>query len=303
MNGGICGRRAYFGRFILRAFGVPTVARPQRGHAALARWTPDGWVVCLGAGWGNGWAIARYNDDLDFLAITQARATGDDYLRVKRAQWIGDVYDEPRHFGFRTNKQQRIGFWNDVALYSQRMIIERAGAKTLDAVGEDLAEANESTIKYPLESAEATEADRQIGVDRNGVITIPAAATSQPTRSSGKILFLSSGLGGRQLHYSRTGKDQDFDYAFDAPTAGAYGLTMRVVTPGWKQRLRLSVNGATSQLDMILPHTVGAWGTTEPIRIELIKGQNVLRFSRQGIQQDVAPRGFSIKDFTLTPVE
>ena len=48
MNGGVCGRRAFFGRFILRAFGIPTTARPQPGHAALAHWTPDGWVICLG---------------------------------------------------------------------------------------------------------------------------------------------------------------------------------------------------------------------------------------------------------------
>ena len=27
MNGGVCGRRAFFGRFMLRAFGVPTTAR------------------------------------------------------------------------------------------------------------------------------------------------------------------------------------------------------------------------------------------------------------------------------------
>ena len=46
-NGGVCGRRAFFGRFMLRSFGIPTTARPQRGHAALTHWTPDGWVVCL----------------------------------------------------------------------------------------------------------------------------------------------------------------------------------------------------------------------------------------------------------------
>ncbi len=39
MNGGICGRRAFFGRFILPSFGVPTTARPQPGHAALVHWT------------------------------------------------------------------------------------------------------------------------------------------------------------------------------------------------------------------------------------------------------------------------
>ncbi len=91
MNGGVCGRRAFIGRFILRAFGIPTTARPQRGHAALVHWTPDGWVPCLGAGWGSGWTKTRYNKDLDFLANTQARATGEPFLQVKRAQWIGDV--------------------------------------------------------------------------------------------------------------------------------------------------------------------------------------------------------------------
>ena len=60
MNGGVCGRRAFFGRFILRAFGVPTIARPSRGHAALARFTPEGWVVCLGGGWGAGWTKTFY---------------------------------------------------------------------------------------------------------------------------------------------------------------------------------------------------------------------------------------------------
>jgi len=91
MNGGVCGRRAFFGRFILRAFGIPTTARPQRGHGALVHWTPDGWVVCLGAAWGSGWTSTRYKKDLDFLANTQARENPEAFLQVKRAQWIGDA--------------------------------------------------------------------------------------------------------------------------------------------------------------------------------------------------------------------
>ncbi len=42
MNGGICGRRAFFGRFILRCFGIPSTARPSKAHGALVRWTPKG---------------------------------------------------------------------------------------------------------------------------------------------------------------------------------------------------------------------------------------------------------------------
>ena len=49
-NGGVCGRRAFFGRFILRSFGIPTWGVTQHAHAALSHWTPKGWVVNLGAG-------------------------------------------------------------------------------------------------------------------------------------------------------------------------------------------------------------------------------------------------------------
>ena len=294
MNGGVCGRRAFFGRFILRAFGVPTTARPQRGHAALAHWTPDGWVVCLGAGWGSGWTKTRYNKDLDFLATTQARAVGEPYMQVKRSQWIGDVMGEKRTFGFLAGDP---AFWHGVALYTQRGIIEDAKAKTLAAVGEDIAEADESKERTVIEKVKMTDADRKIVVGRNGAITIPGAAASKPTKSTGRIIFMDSDLGGKQLHYSRTGKQEEFEYTFDSPAAGKYALTARVVTPSWKQHLRVAVNGAKESTDIALPFTVGMWDKTQPVEIALVKGRNVLRFSR-----NEPVKGLTIKEFALTPV-
>lgn len=294
-NGGICGRRAFIGRFILRAFGVPTTARPQKGHAALARWTPDGWVVCLGGGWGAGWTKTPYDRDLNFLATTQARALGDSFLWVKRAQWIGDAMGEPRSYGLITKKEH--AFWNGVSLHTQRALIEASKSKTLAAVGEDIAEATESKVKEKTAEVTITDADRKVIVDARGVITIPAAATRNPTRSSGPILFLDSTLGGKQLHYNRTKSHQPFEYSFDAPAAGRYALTARVVTPSWKQSLRLLVNGTGPPLDLPLPFTVGRWESSAPVELELVKGANVLRFSRVG---DV--KGVGIRDFTLTPL-
>jgi len=294
MNGGICGRRAFYGRFMLRAFGIPTTARPQRGHAALAHWTPDGWVVCLGGGWGAGWTKTRYNKDLDFLATTQARAFDDSFMQVKRAQWIGDVMGEPQVFGLLSGKP---GFWYGVSLYTQKEIIASGKAKTLAAVGEDIGEANETKEHVEIAKVTITKKDREIFTDRNGVITIPAAATSKPSKSTGKILFLDSPLGGKQLHYSRTGGHQDFEYTFNAPAAGKYHLTAKVVTPSWKQSLLVSANGAKKPVELPLPHTVGMWETTKPVVIELAKGKNVLRFTREG-----SVKGVTIKDFTLTPV-
>jgi hypothetical protein len=296
MNGGICGRRAFIGRFMLRAFGIPTTARPQRGHAALAHWTPDGWVVNLGGGWGAGWTKGAYGDDLNFLATTQARETGETYKMVKRAHWIGDVMGEKRTWGLVGGDP---AFWNGVALYTQRAIIETSKAKTLAAVGEDIAEANVTKEKIEITDVKLSEADRKVSVDEQGAITIPAAATSEPTRSTGKIRFMDSVLGGKQLHYSRNAGNAVFEYEFDAPAAGKYALSARLVTPSWQQNLMLSVNGAEDPLRIPLPFTVGMWDQTEPVTVELAEGENTLRFTRKS---DGHAKGFSIKEFTLTPV-
>jgi len=297
MNGGVCGRRAFFGRFILRAFGIPTTARPQRGHAALVHWTPDGWVVCLGAAWGFGWTRTRYKKDLDFLANTQARENPEAFLQVKRAQWIGDVVGEKRVFGFHSGDP---GFWYGVSLYLQRKIIEQAKAKTLAAVGEELGEANESKVKYPFHAAPVTEKDRKIAIDDDGVITIPAVACSKPTKSTGKIIFMPCILGGKQLHYSRLGNPQEFEYTFDAPRAGKYALTVHLVSPSWGQHLLVRVNGSEKPVDIPVPLTVGMWRWTKPVEITLAKGRNVLTFSTASTENVV--RGLTIKEFRLKPV-
>ena len=296
MNGGICGRRAFFGRFILRAFGVPTTARPQPGHAALAHWTPDGWVVCLGGGWGAGSTKTPYKKDRDFLANTQARENESAFMKVKRAQWIGNLKGEKPVYGFLSGKPE---FWHGIALYIQQQIIQAAKAVELAAVGTDIGEANESKVKEKVKKVQVTAADRKIIVQKDGSMTIPAVATSNPTNSTQKIKFMASNLGGMQLHYERNGKPQNFEYTFNAPEAGKYALTARVVTPSWRQILVLQVNDAKEAVNIDLPFTVGMWDTTTPVEITLKKGENRLTFSRSG---DYI-KGLTIKEFYLKPVK
>jgi hypothetical protein len=293
MNGGVCGRRAFFGRFILRSFGIPTMARPQPGHATLVHWTPDGWVICLGAGWGAG--RIENNSDIDFLAMTQARKVEAAYPQVQRAQWVGDVLGEKRAFGFHSDVS---GFWNGVALYRQRAIIEKSKAVALAAVGTDIGEANESKEKEVVKVAAVTDADKKIVVGQDGAITIPAAACSKPTNSTGKIRFMKSCLGGMQLHYSRLGGAEVFEYTFEAPADGKYALIARVVTTSADQHLLVAANDAKEPTDIAAPFTVGMWDRTQPVEVSLVKGRNVLRFSR-----NEPVKGLTIKDFTLTPVK
>jgi hypothetical protein len=207
---------------------------------------------------------------------------------------VGAALGEQRAFGFHAGAS---GFWNGVALYRQRAIIEEAEAVALAAVGEDIGEANESKEKDVIEEVELTDADRKIVVDADGVITIPATACSKPTKSTGKIIFMESNLGGKQLHYNRLGTPEEFEYTFDAPAAGKYALTARVVTPSWQQHLLVAANGAKEPTDIALPFTVGMWDETAPVEVSLVKGRNVLRLSR-----NEPVKGLTIKDFTLTPL-
>jgi len=100
------------------------------------------------------------------------------------------------------------------------------------------------------------------------------------------------------LHYSRLGQPEEFEYTFDAPAAGKYALSARVVTPSWKQHLLVAANDAKEPIDIALPFTVGMWETTKPVVVTLVKGRNVLRFSRPE-----PVKGLTIKEFTLRPVK
>ena len=287
MNGGVCGRRAFFGRFILRSFGIPTTRRPQRGHAALTHWTPDGWVINLGAGWGWGWT--PFGQDVDFLEHTQARKQETAFLEVLRARWIAAALGEASPFGFHDKAG---GFWSGVALYRQRQIAEEARKVKGDTA------ASPPKPAAVAAAGGATEEDEKIAVGPDGTITIPAALCSKPTQSTQKILLMESFLGGRQLHYSRTGKPEAFEYTFDAPAAGAYALTARVLTTSDGQHLWVAANGAGEGIDMAIPYTVGKWQQTQPVEVRLNKGRNVLRFWREE-----PVKGLTIKDFALRPVK
>jgi hypothetical protein len=218
-NGGVCGRRAFFGRFILRSFGIPTVARPQRGHAALARWTPKEWVINLGAGWGNRDAKGVMEmTDADFLLETQARKRPAEYEKALRACWAGDALGQPKYVSM---KPASAGLWSNLAQFQKMAIVADVKPVQLAAQGTELGEANESAEvrARALVKAEVTEADKKVTVGPNGVITIPAAAC-------GGAQILGSFGGGHQL-FSGSGA---ITCDVEVPGAGNYALTARVAT-------------------------------------------------------------------------
>ena len=312
-NGGICGRRAFFGRFILQAFGVPASERIEPGHSTLTHWHPDGWKTRLGGNWGKsnrgyyakmGGRPRPYGADVNVLSSSQAREDATAFMRVKRAQWIGALVGEGRKPGLITYYGKTTGprppqkgeivkpiFWNDLALHEQRRII--AGLESAKA----------KLPGTPAVAVKAPAATGKVTVDDNGVITIPSAACSSPTESTKAayrggqtdlIVFVKNKAGETNLHLSRYSKESDsFEYTFDAPKGGKCQLVASVVTPMPKHCLFVSANGDAA-VEMALPYTIGMWDKTAPVAIKLKAGKNVLKFH--------GPARVTVGNFTLTPV-
>jgi hypothetical protein len=288
-NGGICGRRAFFGRFILKSFGIPTWGVTQKAHAALSHWTPKGWVVNLGAGFEHSWwdKDEAPRSGADFLLETQARAHGGEYLKVQRAQWISRALGEQPY-----NDRKGIagGFWSGMA--RQQAAAMAATAVGLGPLGQELGEANEPKAKQKISSIKVAEEDQKVVVGKDGVITIPAVAGGKPSKHSAAM---KSFAGGMQLHC--TGGSQA-EYAFEAPSAGKYMLSARVVTVQEGHKAMVAMNDPKSSVEMAIPYTIGKWQPTRPLEVTLVKGANVLHFALQD-----GSRGVTLKDFTLTPVK
>ncbi len=287
-NGGVCGRRAFFGRFILQSFGIPTWGVTQHKHAALSHWTPKGWVVNLGAGFEHSWwdKDEAPRSGKDFLLETQAREHGQEYLKVLRAQWISRALGEQAY-----NDRKGIpgGFWSGMAHY--QTVALAGSAVGLGPLGQELAEANEPQEKMKVEQPKLADTDQKTVV-QNGAMVIPAVAYSKP---SGHFAAMKSFSGGMQLHCTGGFKAE---YTVEVPNAGKYALTARVVTTQVGQKFRLSTNDEKAPVEIAVPYTIGKWQQTQPVELVLAGGKNVLHFALQD-----GSRGVTIKEFTLTPVK
>lgn len=294
--GGICGRRAFLGRLTTRAFGIPTRASTQTGHAAMSRWTPDGWVICLGAWWSMAWNGPQAG--LDFLLDSQARES-EDYQHVLRSQWLGDAFGEedvsigPGKFGIGG------GFWDGLAFAKKQLIVKKAEIKALElAGGMELGESDNLIGDEKGEEIEIPEEFTEIKVAEDGSITIPAVACYSPRESSDRILFLKSWENGYQLHYSRLGQRPElFKYRVELPAEGEYELTADVATVSLNGEMLVRIN-RDEPLPFAIPYTKGFWSPSKPIRIKLSEGRNTISMTAR-----TPNRGVSIKNWYLKPVK
>lgn len=294
--GGICGRRAFLGRLTSRAFGIPTRASTQTGHGAMSHWSPDGWVICLGAWWNLAWCGPQ--GGLDFLLDSQAREL-EDYHLVRRAQWLGDAFNEEDVSIKHGQYGKGGGFWDGLAFAKKQIMVKNAEIEALELVGGmKLGESDELLGDEVGAEIEIPDADKEIHIAADGAITIPAVACYSPRKSSDRILFLKSWEEGYQLHYSRLGQRPElFKYRIEVPADGEYELTAETATVSRGLEVLVRVN-REEPAPMSIPYTKGFWESTAPVKVKLTEGSNIISISAR-----TPNRGVSIKNWQLKPVK
>lgn len=294
--GGICGRRAYYGRFSTRAFGIPSRQSTQTGHGAMNHWTPDGWVICLGAWWSAAWCGPQ--GGLDFLLDSQAREF-DEYQLVRRAQWLGDAFGEenvsisPGQYG------KGGGFWDGLAFVNKQIIVASAKVEALELVGGmKLGESDELIGDEVGEEVEIPDTDKEIQVAADGTITIPAVACYSPRQPSDRVLFLKSWDDGYQLHYSRLGqRPKLFKYRVEVPAEGEYELSAMAATVSPHHQMLVRIN-RDEPVPFAMPYTKGLWANSDSIKVKLSEGRNTISVTAR-----TPNRGVSLKNWQLKPVK
>ncbi|GKY92244.1 hypothetical protein MPSEU_000195600 [Mayamaea pseudoterrestris] len=307
-GGGKCGPRAWYGRFVCKAFGCPTWGVTQPGHAAMSRWTRNGWVICLGAGFDVSFWLDRCGND--FLLETKARsAIGNDakYMtQVNVLEWAALCVDEKPGLDHlrRTGETDAKYLWTALSFYQRRIWAAKG----------TVASHQGSTVYDPrnqlCQLKEVSLASQQISVtssEHGDSIVIPAESFSE--HSGGDSLVMKSFLGGLQLWL---GPSAEVSYLLDksmvnsVPTCYKVTLYMNTIHRG-ELPLILTVtesgneDAPTMVYQIPLGYTMGLWEATEPVEIEL-GGPDIdsveLSLARQTNQFGVA-----IKRITLVPVE
>lgn len=303
-GGGKCGPRAWYGRFICKAFGIPTWGAKQQGHAAMARWTEHGWETNLGGGFRANFWEGRCG--LHFQLETQVRnLLGEtEYCRqILPMIWYAI---HSKSSGGDCNLTVQMEFqpagdnvWLSLALMKSQSLVQNA-----------LTAGTPMGVSYPRSCSiphnkvqillDAPNLVETVLVDpSSGSIVIPASEPLQ--RPANKVWFPKSCLGGKQLLMNGpTSLEYDISAAARHDGDTYYKVSLRVcvikrsVDPlqiGWKGSM-------THAKEIKILDPCGTWQWTAPCALKLnASGPRILVLQRLTQQHLIA-----IKDIRLDPV-
>jgi len=300
-GGGREGPRAWFGRFMCRAFGIPVWGFKQHPkNVGMSRWTPKGWEMNFQKP-GSDFGTCHWDDrsGTHFMEEVNARAAVSEsefYEKVILLECLADACKE------KMKKDEEFDFvdpervWRSLALVQRKILADKVQTDSFQRTGPNVVISKiDKYIQNINEQAPPLPYDK---LD-NGTIKIPAASFTESNEKK-HVRSHQSFDGGNQLHMVdgkghvtyEIPEDISFQEGID------YMLSLIVATVHLtQQNLQLETNNATSAYEIEIPYTLGEWQETEPIEIE-VGALSTMKFSRTKASDCF---GLAIKEIILTP--
>jgi hypothetical protein len=287
---------SWFGRFILKSFGLPSWGTKFRRKEGYTRWTPDGWVALNGSNWDDYSWKGKIGKDFKTEAEARNKAPSEEYFkRLVTLQCLADIIDEGDPSSIPENEKDVLHadrMWRSMSIVSMSLLFqtESGDKRSFDRKGESLVVTN--CEKY-LEKFQKDKPDADITYDDDlGIVIIPASRHNGFT--DGNIVVVESFTGGKQLNFV-AGGIVEYDIPDDVPSK-RYTLTCEICTVSSKQ-VPMSVKSRDTDdypVEMMIPYTKGEWQTTDGVEVEIESGTTI-RFSRP-----IGSLGVAVKKFVLS---
>jgi hypothetical protein len=281
-RGGLCGPRAWFGRFSVQAFGTPSRGAHVPGHASYDHWTPGGTWTCKFV---NGiWDDRRGYDWYNEVAIRKALGDEANFRRADLLHWMSVIAGE-----------KPTDTYPDVeSPWFTLSILQR---KRLATDHPEPRKEEPESLEVPskileMQKREVPETE-EISVQGDGSIVIPSYART----SDDKVGWMKSYLGGMQMWLAKDGWTVEYTIPADkVPDQKTYKMTMRIAAAHDRDLAPVQVTIDSKEYSIPVVYTKGLWEESEPIEVDLGGSDVIIAMTRT-----MPCHPISVKDFKLTP--
>lgn len=302
-GGGFDGPRAWYGRFICRAFGIPVWGLKQhlKKNVAMSRWTPKGWALNFHIP-ESSWDSCHWDDrsGTDFKEEIDARSAVSEqvyYEKVILLECLADACKEKSKKDGETGVIDPSKVWSSLALIQRKLFADQVQNDSFQRTGPSVVI---SKIDRYIQNINDEAPPLPIEVDSTtGNIVIPAASFKE---SNGNKLVRSNKSfgGGTQLHLNNGEGYVTYEIPeeikFDKDKE--YILIAKVSTVHLVQH-NLKLESKDGKIyEIKIPYTTGEWQDTVPIQILRSDDLSTMKFFRRKAKDCF---GLAIKSFTLTP--
>lgn len=284
-GGSIDAPRAWFGRFIAKAHGIPTWGCAQGEEEAFIRWTADGWETMMTAEWADcGWEGVEGTDFKGEVDTRSGFSSKDYFNKLVLLECFAQVLDSdiPED---EESILHPLRIWRSLSIIQKALLLLPAKPENFRREGSSKVKSRLATY---LERYEFKEEDEEERVE-DGVLIIPV---TEQGYTDGKMRFIESFQGGKQCNFAYGEAKIDFTLPDDLEGRANFSIEVNSVH---EKQIPLSVTVDDGEpISIEVPYTLGEWSKTADVKLDLSGGETI-RIIRQEESLGLAIRNLMLK--------